>query len=102
MTFLQEHESLISPTAQLQDSVVIPPTYIGDDVAIKNTVVGPYVSVGSHTHIEDARIQNSIVQTHSILKNVNLKDSMLGNYVHLTGKNAKLNIGDYANIMSDE
>ncbi|MEL7065210.1 MAG: sugar phosphate nucleotidyltransferase, partial [Bacteroidota bacterium] len=102
LTFLQEDKDLIAPTAQLQDSVVIPPVYIGEQVVVKNTVLGPYVSVGSHTCIEDARIQNSIIQTHSVLKNATLKNSMLGNHVHLTGKNAALSIGDYATIMSDQ
>lgn len=101
LTFLQRDQALISTTAQLHNSVLIPPVYLGEQVVIKNTVLGPYVSVGSHSYINDARIQNSIIQTHSTVENVTLKNSMLGNHVYLTGKSAEVSIGDYTTIMRD-
>jgi len=102
LTFLQDDKDLIAPTAQLHNSVLIPPVYVGEQVALKNTVLGPYVAVGSHTHISDARIQNSIVQTHSTIENAIMKDSIIGNHVCFTGKNAAVNIGDYTTIEQDD
>jgi glucose-1-phosphate thymidylyltransferase len=102
LTFLQGDKALVAATAQLHNSVLIPPVYLGEQVVVKNTVLGPYVSVGGHSHINDARIQNSIIQTHSIVENVTLKNSMLGNHVYLTGKSAEVSIGDYTTIMRDE
>ncbi len=101
LTFLQGEQDLIAATAQLHNSVLIPPVYLGEQVVVKNTVLGPYVSVGSHAYIKDARIQNSIIQTHSTVENVTLKNSMLGNHVSLTGKSAEVSIGDYTTIMRD-
>ena len=102
LTFLQSSKDLVDATAKLYNSVLIPPVYLGPQVVIKNTVLGPYVSVGSHSHIKDARIENSIIQTHSTVENTTLKNSMLGNYVHLTSKSAEVSIGDYTTIMRDE
>lgn len=101
LTWLQGDENLIDATVQLHNSVLIPPVYLGQQVVIENTVLGPYVSVGSHSHIKDARIQNSIIQTHSTVENTTLKNSMLGNHVCLTGKSAEVSIGDYTTIMNE-
>jgi glucose-1-phosphate thymidylyltransferase len=102
LTFLQGDKDLIATTAQLHNSVLIPPVYLGEQVVVKNTVLGPYVSVGGYSYIKDARIQNSIIQTHSTVENITLKNSMLGNHVYLTGKSAEVSIGDYTTIMRDE
>ncbi|MEM9416978.1 MAG: sugar phosphate nucleotidyltransferase [Bacteroidota bacterium] len=102
LTFLQDDKGLVAPTAQLHNSVLIPPVYIGEQVVVKNTVLGPYVSVGSHAQISDARIQNSIVQTHSTIENATMKDSIIGNHVYFAGKSAAVSIGDYTTIERDD
>jgi glucose-1-phosphate thymidylyltransferase len=61
--------------------------------------VGPYVSVGAHTHIENSRIQTSLIQTYSKISNASFQDSMLGNYVQLKGKIAEVDIGDYNTVI---
>lgn len=99
LTFLRGDKSLIAPTARVHDSVIIPPVYLGKAVVVKNAILGPYVSVGSHTYISDARIQNSIIQEHSMVRNANLQDSMLGNHVHFMGKIAELSVGDYSTLI---
>jgi glucose-1-phosphate thymidylyltransferase len=101
LTFLQGGKDLVATTAQLHNSVLIPPVYLGEQVVVKNTVLGPYVSVGGYSYINDTRIQNSIIQTHSTVENATLKNSMLGNYVYFSGKSAEVSIGDYTTIMRD-
>ena len=102
LTLLQDNKDLVAPTAQLHNSVLIPPVYLGEQVIVTNTVLGPYVSVGSHAHIRDARIQNSIVQTHSTIENTIIKNSIVGNHVYFAGKSAAVSIGDYTTIRRDE
>lgn len=102
LTFLQGNKELIAPTAQLHNSVLLPPVYLGQQVKIFNAILGPYVSVEDHAHISDARIQNSILQTHSTIKHVNMKNSIVGNHVYFTGRIATVNIGDYTTIRYDE
>ena len=101
LTFLEGDKDLIAATAQLQNSVLIPPVYLGEQVVVKNTVLGPYVSIGNHTHIKNARIQNSIVQTHSTVEYATLNNSMLGNHVYFTGQSTEVSIGDYTTIIRD-
>jgi glucose-1-phosphate thymidylyltransferase len=101
LTLLKEDKDLVASTAQLHNSVLIPPVYLGEQVVVENTVLGPYVSVGHHSYIKDARIRNSIIQTHSTVENIILNNSMLGNYVYLTDKSAEVSIGDYTTIMRD-
>jgi glucose-1-phosphate thymidylyltransferase len=101
LTLLQDDKSLVASTAQLHNSVLIPPVYLGQQVVVENTVLGPYVSVGSHSYIRDARIQNSIIQTYSTVESTTLQNSMLGNHVYLTGKSEEVSIGDYTTIMRD-
>lgn len=95
--FIQDN-NLISQSANMKNSVIIPPVYLGDNVAIDNTVIGPYVSVGDNTKISESRIQNSIIQKDNNIKNANLSNSMLGNFVTFEGKATDLSVGDYNTI----
>lgn len=89
---------LISKTARANNTVLIEPVYLGDNVEIDNAVIGPYVSVGDNSKISESRIQNSIIQKDSQIKNANLANSMLGNFVTFEGKATDLSVGDYNTI----
>ncbi len=97
--FIKEN-NLISSTAKITNSVVIPPVYLGENVELNNSVIGPYVSVGENSKIFESRIQNSIVQKDNQIKNANLANSMLGNYVTYEGKTTDLSVGDYNTIFN--
>jgi glucose-1-phosphate thymidylyltransferase len=99
LTLLQDHQDLIATSARIHNSIIIPPVYLGPEVSLENAIVGPYVSVGAHTHIENSRIQTSLIQTYSRISNASFQDSMLGNYVQLKGKIAEVDIGDYNTVI---
>lgn len=80
----------------VENSVIIEPCYIGDNAVLKNAIVGPHVSVGANTTIQNSVIENSIVQTHSMVKNANLENSMVGHYVEFNGQKEVLSISDYS------
>ena len=75
---------------------IIEPCYIGKDVVITGSMIGPYVSIGDHTRVENCVVDNSIIQSHSTLKNIRLTNSMIGNHVKLDGASHELSIGDYS------
>ncbi len=102
LSLLQDNKELRASSAQLHNSVLISPVYLGEKAMIENTVLGPYVSVGSYSRISDARIQNSIVQTNSTIEHINMKNSIVGNYVYLSDKITTANIGDYTTVKYDE
>jgi len=89
---------LISPSAKTTNSVMIEPVFLGENVEIENAVIGPYVSVGDNSKISESRIQNSIIQKDNQIKNANLANSMLGNFVTFEGKATDLSVGDYNTI----
>lgn len=95
---LTKEKEIISRQARLINSVLIPPVYVGDNVRIYNSVIGPYVSVGENSNISESRIQNSIIQKDNSIKNANLANSMLGNFVTFEGKATDLSVGDYNTI----
>jgi glucose-1-phosphate thymidylyltransferase len=95
--FMNE-KRIISPTAKAINSVMIEPVFLGENVEIENAVIGPYVSVGDNSKISESRIQNSIIQKDSQIKNANLANSMLGNFVTFEGKATDLSVGDYNTI----
>jgi len=91
-------EELRTDTACVENSVILEPCYIGEGVTIKNSVIGPYVSIGNNTEINNALINNSIIQSEAVLKGVNAENSMVGNHVNIEGTITDLSVGDYTNI----
>jgi len=93
-----KNEKLVSETATIINSVIIPPSYIGKNVVVENSIIGPYVSVGEKTVVENSVLKNSIIQRNSVIQNLNITNSMVGNFVHISGDISEVSIGDYTNI----
>lgn len=91
-----ENENLVSNTVVLDNAKIIEPCYIGENVVLKNSTVGPNVSLGDNSVVENATIKNSLIQTHTTLKNANLDQAMIGNYAYFDGEFTTISIGDYS------
>lgn len=89
-------EQLVSNSAKLENSKIIGPCFIGENVVLKNSTVGPYVSIGNDSIIENATVKNSLIQTHTSIKNANLDNAMIGNHVKYNGHFTSISIGDYS------
>ncbi len=97
LEFAKEREDdLIDAEAVLDNVTIIEPCFIGKGSVIKEAVIGPHVSVGSGTIIEHSIISNSIIQNNSSVKRQILTNSMIGNFVDLSGKIDELSLGDYS------
>ena len=88
-------------SVKVENSVIIQPCYLHEEITVKNSVIGPYVSIGQGTSIENSNISNSIIQDKCIIKNVNICNSMLGNYVQYEGGRGIVNMGDYSQYKSE-
>jgi glucose-1-phosphate thymidylyltransferase len=95
---LEARETLIAENVLLENSKIIEPSFVGKNVLLKNSTVGPYASVGEGTVIEDSTVQNSIIQTHSKIRNANLNNAMIGNYATFDGNFTNVSIGDYSEL----
>lgn len=92
----QEGEQLIAPSVKLINSKILEPSYIGEAVVLKNAIIGPNVSIGNGCIIENSIVKNSLIQNHTTIKNANLVEAMIGNYVTFDGEFKKISIGDYS------
>jgi len=89
-------EHLVDKGVKLENSTIIPPCYIAEDVILINATVGPNVSIGKGCHVTDSTIKNSLIQTHSKIRNANLDNAMIGNHAIFDGKFSSISIGDYS------
>ena len=96
--YLEGKPELRGTNITLENSTIIEPCYIGSNVALKNAIVGPNVSLGNDCVVEDATIEGSLIQTETTIKNINLKDSMIGNKAHVDGKWTSLSLGDFSRM----
>ena len=95
----KDKEQLISASAVIENSVILEPCFIGENVVVKNSVVGPHVSVEAGAQIYDSRIKNSIIQSDTVVKNVQLENSLLGKNVNYSEKPGELSLGDFSTII---
>ncbi|MEP1096297.1 MAG: sugar phosphate nucleotidyltransferase [Cyclobacteriaceae bacterium] len=89
-------EDLIDETAKIVNSEIIEPVYIGRDSVIENSRIGPYVSIGSNCEVTNSSISESLIQNNSKLEDVNFANSMIGNFVKLTGEPKSVSLGDFS------
>ncbi|MBN9484990.1 MAG: nucleotidyltransferase [Bacteroidetes bacterium 43-93] len=92
-------EQLVSETAIMENSVIIEPCFIGENVVIRNSVIGPFVSLEEGVQVKDARINNSIIQAHSIVKNARIENSLLGKNVNYNEKPRDISLGDFSTLI---
>ena len=94
----EEGESLVSDTVSLEGSTIIEPCYIGEHVVLKNSTIGPGVSIGDHSTVVNSTVVNSLIQTHTTIKNAALDQAMIGNHAYFNGKFESVSIGDYSEL----
>ena len=78
------------------NSTIIAPCYIGKNVVLTNATIGPNVSLGDGCHVSDSTIKNSLIQTHTHIKNAHIDNAMIGNHASFDGKFTSISIGDYS------
>ncbi|MGZ9677173.1 sugar phosphate nucleotidyltransferase [Flavobacterium sp. GNP001] len=89
-------KSLVDESVKLENATIIPPCYIGKNVVLVNATVGPNVSLGDGCHVVNSTVKNSLVQTHSHIKNAVLDNAMIGNHASFDGNFTSISIGDYS------
>ena len=94
----QMHEGESTPTKGYEGAVIIPPVSIAEGCQIRHSIIGPNVTIGEHTTIENAIIQDSIIGSYAELKEVVLHSSIIGSDAFVRGGSQSLNIGDNTEI----
>lgn len=89
-------EDLIDGSAKIENSEILQPVFIGKNTIVKNSTIGPNVSIGSDCEVTNSSISESLVQNNTKLEDVNFANSMIGNFVKLTGIPKSVSLGDYS------
>lgn len=104
-TLLQTNQHLlmkqnITPKSIPADVVVIPPVFIADDAILERSVIGPFATISSGVRVSDSIVRNSIVSDGSIISQVLLDFSVIGNNAVVGSKFTSVNAGDSSEIIS--
>jgi glucose-1-phosphate thymidylyltransferase len=88
------------PTVKIEAPVFIHPT-----AKVSEAVIGPYVSIGPNCHINQAVIQDSIIEEGTQIKQTALTHSLIGRNCIVEGQPNReeaqsLNIGDNSSVIS--
>lgn len=78
----------------IEGCVIIPPVSIDPSAKVHHSVIGPHVSIAEGCVIEDSIISDSVINANSLLRNVMLDSSLIGDSVTLTGLQQRISIGD--------
>lgn len=97
LEFIKE-EKLIDSSFKKENTIIIEPCFIGKNVEITNSIIGPHVSIGENTVIKNSIISNTIIQTNSLIRSSNFKNSMIGSFTKIKGNVRELSVGDYNEI----
>ncbi|MBC6409325.1 MAG: nucleotidyltransferase [Ekhidna sp.] len=89
-------QELKDSSARIEDSEIIEPVFIGAHAVIKGSRIGPNVSIGEACKVLNSTISDSLIQNNTTLDNVDLLNSMIGNYVKLKGHPKSVSLGDYS------
>ncbi len=80
-------------------SVIVAPVAIGADCKIENSVVGPYVSMRHDVHIAGSILSDCTIAKGATLRNVNIRNSMIGEFTTVEGVTGELNMGDHSTLI---
>ena len=78
--------------------VIVPPVYIHPSARVTNSVIGPYVTLGRNCRVQNCILRDSIVDADTVLENVLLADSLVGQHVDVKGAFRSLNVGDSTSL----
>lgn len=73
---------------------IIPPVYIHPEAEVESSVIGPYATIEGGCRILGSIVQNSIVEKNTLIEDVILDRSMIGQNSRIKGGSHSINIGD--------
>jgi glucose-1-phosphate thymidylyltransferase len=84
--------------AQRMGVNVIPPVYVHPEAEVESSVIGPHATIEAGCRILGSVIQNSIVEKNTVIEDVTLDGSMIGQSARVKGGSYSINVGDYTNL----
>jgi glucose-1-phosphate thymidylyltransferase len=84
-----------SPAAR--DGVTIhAPVHVEDGVELEDAEIGPNVTLGAGTKVRGSKLCDCIVGANAVVEGCDLHDSLIGDYVKVTGVTGSVDLGDHS------
>jgi len=74
---------------------------VADDVTLEDVELGPNVSVARGATIRRSRLRDCIVGADSVLRDCDLRDSLIGDHVEVTGLRGAAHLGDHVMVRAE-
>ncbi len=101
-TILSTNQFLLSrhkQNYQINGSQICPPVYIDKSAILENSIIGPNSTIANNANIQNSILVNCIIGEGAFVKDVKLKDSLIGSHATVTGTFNTLNISDFSEII---
>jgi len=100
-TLLATNEHLLKSVPQpapIPGATLIPPVFIAPTARIERSILGPYVSVADSAVIRRSIVRDSIINEGSIVEDMLLERSVVGENAVVRGAFQRLNVGDSSEV----
>lgn len=79
-------------------SLILPPVFIHPSATVENSIIGPHTAIGANCMIQSCIIRDSIIDDSSVITDVILEHSLIGQEVRIQHTAGVLNIGDQTEL----
>ena len=79
-------------------SVILPPVFVHPSATVENSVIGPWTTIGAECNIQSCIVRDSIIDDGSVVTDVIMEHSLIGQAVHIQRKAGILNVGDQTEL----
>jgi glucose-1-phosphate thymidylyltransferase len=99
--FLSHGHASADAAKAFPTACIVPPVYIHPEAVVERSVIGPHVSIGKGCRVTGAVIDNSILDSDTIVEGMMLTGSILGQKVQAVGKPFTANLGDNTTLLHE-
>jgi glucose-1-phosphate thymidylyltransferase len=81
-----------------KNTVILPPVFIHPSATVENSIIGPHVVIGADCAIQSCIIRDSIIDDSTVVTDVIMEHSLIGQEVHIQRRAGILNVGDHTEL----
>jgi len=78
--------------------VIVPPVFIDPSAMVENSVIGPHAAIGANCEVRNSIVCDSIIDDFSMVTNVTMEHSLIGQYVRMQQRAGRFNVGDHTDL----
>jgi glucose-1-phosphate thymidylyltransferase len=91
------HDNSVEASSR-KSTAILSPVYIHPSATVENSIIGPYTDIGAGCKIQSCIIRDCIIDDCSIMTDMILEHSLIGQEVHIERKAGMMNVGDQTEL----